>query len=227
MIGIGGMRGGVSWVLDAELKNRCGDALLALGRHAAAARVYGAVSESSGTWLVRARLGLAWARHRMGDDDGALMAVNDVRRRLDGLFEQSAKALADEADRLYAQLLADQGGPLPAGLAPRIVDSTTALRARAATLLAGDAADARVGAARDHVPEVRRCYRRLLSDSPAAHRRVLVSLAPRARPTFDGLGPADARFRTCLDGALRPVVSSADARPALLVLELSPEAPAP
>ena len=220
------LKGGASWILDAELKNRSGDALLALGRYAGAARAYGSVTEASGTWLVRARLGLAWARHRMGDDDGALAATIEVRRRLEGLFEQSATALTAEADRLYAQLLADRSGPLPADAPPRVLDSAQALRARATTLLEGDGSDDRAEAVRDRVPEVRRCYRRLLLDAPGSHGRLLLLLPPRGRPTLDAAGFGDARFKACLDGALKTVMSPAGAPPGLLVLELSSEAPA-
>ncbi len=222
----------VSWTLRAELHNRLGDLLLEQGRFAGAARRYGALKRTDGSWYVRARLGLAWSRHRLGDDDGALAAVKEVRARLAGLFDGSAQALMSEADLLYAQLLADSARALPGGLSLRLKDVVRALRQRHATMVpvattATAAEDRRLAAIADRIGPLRTCYRRLLASSPAARPRGVIAMTPGARATLVGVNTADRRFRTCIGAALRPVVSSRGLPSAILAVEFEPEPPTP
>ena len=151
----------VSWSMAPELANRLGDLLLGNQRFAAASRVYGGVTSRSRSWFVRAQLGLAWARYRQGDDDGAMRAVEAVRRGLSGLVDQSALALVVEADRLYANLLADAGSPTAKDLSPRLADAVKALRKRQAETLPLDVGpDGRLEMAAQQTVPLRRCYRR-------------------------------------------------------------------
>ncbi len=222
----------VSWALRAELFNRLGDLLLLQGRFAGAARQYGTLREKDGSWYVRARLGLAWSRHRLGDDDGALKAVQEVRKRLAGLFDGSAVALLAEADLLYAQLLADGTRPLPATLGPRLMDVVLALRKRQATMVrrgpdgvppTAATSPPKLDALTQRIRPMRACYRRFLRSTAGTSVRGVVALRPGTRTSLVSLSTPDRRLRACIDDALR-AVPSAGLPAGMLSLELEPEA---
>lgn len=225
------LRTRASWSMKAELENRLGDLRLERRRFAAAARAYGGVHKDAGSWYVRARLGLAWSRHRQGDDDGALAAVQEVREHLDGVFDGSARALATEADRLYAQLLADGGRELPLpGLGPHLQEAVRQLRARQAELLPlsvrdGGEADERLGAIAGRIVPIRACYRRFLRNRPGTSARGVIALSPDASARLVTVSVSQRRFHGCLQDALRGLRSPPSAVPAVVVLDLQPEAP--
>lgn len=216
------LKSNVSWQLEAELLNRLGDLLLQAGRFAGAATVYGRVKKVAGSWHVRAELGQAWCRYRLTNAAGALQAVRSVRGALEGLFDRSAHAVLAEADRLYAQLLADRAGPLPSQLSPRLRDAVLGLRRRGAIASQPNqvvAGDGRRRAVASRIPALRRCYRTYLRSAPGQSVHVLLALRASKRPQIVTASAGDATMRACLNRALRPVETLPDDQPAVLALE--------
>lgn len=228
----GARRTRVSWSMAPELGNRLGDLFLANQRFAAASRAYGGVTSRSRTWFVRAQLGLAWARYRQGDDDGAMRAVEAVRSGLSGLVDQSALALVVEAGRLKANLLADAGSSTSPDLSPRLTAAVKALRKRQAETLPLDVGpDGRLEMAAQQTVPMRRCYRRWLRQrrvrvDVSRTVRAVVAMRPSKAASVVSLSVSDRRLKSCLSRSLDAVVSLPDDRSAIVALELIPNAPA-
>ncbi len=217
----------VSWELRAELRSRLADLLLSEGRFAGAAREYGALEGSDGSWFVRGQLGLAWCRYRLGDLDGAERAVREVRQRLDGTFDSAAVALLAEADHLYTQLLADQPRKLPSGLKPRIREAVTMLRARHATLKVGStpAAPGRLRRLQKRVGKLRACYRDWLRSAGARGANEVggvIALTPGRGASLVRLDDTAPALSRCLQRVLDRVRTPRRHAPTVLALELIP-----
>jgi tetratricopeptide (TPR) repeat protein len=217
----------VSWTMEPELQNRLGDLLLQQKRFAQASYAYAAVSQSSGSWSLRARLGLAWARHRLGDDDRALSAVDDVRKQLAGLFDGDAQSLAAAADELYVQLLVESEQPLSSTLDPRIREAVETLRASREISFAKTpyeewvAKDGRFSAIKRRSKKFRQCYRKFLRTHPNRSVRAVVSLLAGEQPVLANLSLANDNFEQCLTQAAKGIESLPNEASALLILEFS------
>ncbi len=214
------LRTRVSWQLEAELLNRLADLLLDQERFAGAAKIYGQVNKLAPTWHVRAQLGQAWCRYRLSDTDGAISAVMGVRNALRGLFDQSAQELMADADRLYAQLLADRGAALPRALPARLRDAVLSLRQSKSSIPDKRAvADGRRSVVAQRIPALRRCYRTYLRSTSSQPVRVVLSFHGGEAPKVVNQTVPSATLRACLNDALSQVETLPDDLPAMLVLE--------
>ncbi|HIA02143.1 MAG TPA: hypothetical protein EYN66_09560 [Myxococcales bacterium] len=214
----------VSWTMEPELQNRLGDLLLEQGHFAQASHAYGAISQSPGSWGFRARLGLAWTRHRLGDDTTALAAINDIRKQLAGLFDSDALNIATAANRLFVHLLAEQDTPLPANLSPRIRDIINALRASFETSLTKTAyeswvaKDGRFSAIKKAHRKFQKCYRTLLATHPDHSGRAVVYLHAGRQAITANLSFGNKHFERCLNQAAKGVESLPNEASAVVIL---------
>ena len=215
-----------SWALESQIRNRLGDLLLTSGRYADSAKVYASIPENSGEWRTRARLGLAWARHRRGDDRGAMRAIAEVRRDLQGLFERSAQVLSHETDRLYVQLMAEGDYPLDS-LPPHIAENVRALKFRLSSKGEGDAQvakDGRRSAVLGRFPKLRSCYRKLLHTSPNTTGMVQIIMNATTAPAIVRISLGQQTFRRCITTALADVAALPTDRTAIMTINFVAQA---
>ncbi|MFT5431633.1 MAG: hypothetical protein ACI9OJ_002330 [Myxococcota bacterium] len=220
---------GVSWTIDSELRNRQGDYLLGMRRFSAAARGYGRVGKRDIRWYIRARLGLAWCRYRTGDDDGALAALRQVRARLDGLYGSRARAVGVEANRLWAQLLAETTGgrrrKAERNAPPALLAAAAGLRAARVVVEPTATGDGRLKLVAERAPAMRECFRSLIrersSDPDVEAGRIVLLLGSASPPRILQSTVGGETFKSCVTKGVSSVERLPDDRTALVVVELS------